>query len=86
MSWTSEISKYIKSVDQNHLVLDGTYGINPLALKIDEVDIYSNHFYPMNPLLMQLGAQMTSQANKVYFAGILRLHFTPLASCTNYNR
>lgn len=54
-SWTTTIANYIKSLDRNHLVMDGTYtnNINPghgtftaAQLDIANIDIVSNHFYP----------------------------------------
>ncbi|GAC1362821.1 MAG: hypothetical protein NVS2B12_13250 [Ktedonobacteraceae bacterium] len=54
-SWTATIANYIKSLDGNHLVMDGTYinNTDPLngtftaeQLNIANVDIVSNHFYP----------------------------------------
>jgi len=44
-SWTRTISAYIKSVDRNHLVLDGRYGVDPGALSIPTVDLVGTHFY-----------------------------------------
>jgi cellulase (glycosyl hydrolase family 5)/List-Bact-rpt repeat protein len=44
--WTSDIAAYIKSVDPNHLVIDGRYGISPASLADANVDIVSNHYYP----------------------------------------
>jgi len=68
-SWTQEIAKYIKSVDRNHLVLDGTYGITQSSLDIPEVDIYSDHFYPMDVQKLTSDAQLVKQHNKVFFVG-----------------
>ena len=54
-SWTTTIANYIKSIDGNHLVMDGTYinNTDPSSgtftasqLDIANVDIVSNHFYP----------------------------------------
>ena len=49
--------------------MDGTYGINPAALEFPEVDLYSDHFYPMNSKRMIAGAQAVANAKKVYIAG-----------------
>jgi mannan endo-1,4-beta-mannosidase len=51
------------------LCSDGTYGINPSALNIPEVDIYSNHYYPLNITQMDQDVKLTSAANKVYYNG-----------------
>ncbi len=45
-AWTHDMAAHIKSVDRNHLVLDGRYGINLAALLDSNVDIVSNHYYP----------------------------------------
>jgi hypothetical protein len=39
-NWTGAIAAFIKSIDSNHLVLDGTYGINAEALPLPDVDLY----------------------------------------------
>ncbi|WP_317618289.1 discoidin domain-containing protein [Paenibacillus sp. PL91] len=43
--WTQEMSAYIKSIDANHLVMDGSYGIRTASLNDPNVDIVSNHYY-----------------------------------------
>ncbi len=54
-SWTTTIASYIKSIDSNHLVMDGSYinNTDPAnatftsdQLNNASVDIVSNHFYP----------------------------------------
>jgi hypothetical protein len=41
-----ETAAYIKSLDSNHLVVDGTYSrINDYALEDPNIDIISNHYY-----------------------------------------
>ena len=50
-SWTSTIALYIKSIDKNHLVIDGSDGLynsagSPIpGLGVSGVDIVSDHFY-----------------------------------------
>jgi mannan endo-1,4-beta-mannosidase len=68
-SWTQTIANYIKSVDGNHLVMDGNYGINQDSLAISSVDIYSDHFYPPNISKMEADAAETQSANKAYVIG-----------------
>jgi len=36
---------HIKSIDKNHLVIDGKYGIDQRSLMNNDVDIVSDHFY-----------------------------------------
>ncbi len=43
-AWTSMISAYIKSIDLNHLVLDGHYGVDTGALSLSTVDLVGAHF------------------------------------------
>lgn len=45
--WCSDIAAYIKSIDPNHLVIDGKYnGIRTSSLTDPNIDIVSNHYYP----------------------------------------
>jgi hypothetical protein len=45
-SWTRQIAAYIKSVDHNHLVMDGnTGGMRNGSLDIPDVDIVTTHHY-----------------------------------------
>lgn len=44
-NWTKEIAAHIKSIDSNHLVIDGKYGVNRSVLDDPNVDIVSDHWY-----------------------------------------
>lgn len=68
-AWVQEIAKYIKSLGPHKLVLDGTYGINSTHLDIPEVDIYSDHFYPLNAKTLSAGIEKVRGAGKVYWSG-----------------
>ena len=50
-------------------MIDGTYGINTTHLTLPTIDIYSDHFYPLNVTKLTEGITQVSQANKVYLAG-----------------
>ncbi len=47
-SWTQTISTYIKSIDSNHLVIDGRGGVDPNADQLTHIDMVSSHYYPMS--------------------------------------
>jgi len=45
--WTQEIARCIKSLDTNHLVMDGrAWQLQPESLAMPEIDIVTTHHYP----------------------------------------
>ncbi|KAI0879314.1 glycoside hydrolase superfamily [Hypoxylon argillaceum] len=67
--WVADIAKYVKSIAPNKLVFDGTYGINKTHLSIKEVDVFSDHFYPIDTAKLQAGIKAVEGVGKIYFAG-----------------
>ncbi|KAH8884541.1 glycoside hydrolase [Thozetella sp. PMI_491] len=48
VAWIRDISRFVKALAPRKLLVDGTYGVNSSHLSISEIDILSNHFYPVN--------------------------------------
>ena len=67
--WVQDIVRYVKELTPGKLFVDGTYGINKTHLDIPEVDIYSDHFYPVSTIKLQQGLSAVADAGKVYLAG-----------------
>jgi len=68
-SWTGQIADYIKSIDANHLVADGRYGLDLTALSLNNVDLYSDHFYPLSVVKLNADVALSQQANKPMIIG-----------------
>ena len=69
INWTQQISTYIKNTDQKHLVIDGREGVDPHAATLTNVDITSNHYYPMNIKQLMSDAQAAQKAQKAFLVG-----------------
>jgi mannan endo-1,4-beta-mannosidase len=69
VEWTDEICRYVKSLGPHKLCIDGTYGVNRTHLNIASVDIFDDHFYPLNLTKLQDDIALVGSANKVYLAG-----------------
>jgi len=69
VSWTTEIAQFVKELAPNKLVIDGTYGVNTTHLAIEEIDIFSDHFYPLDNTKLNGDIATVGAANKVYLAG-----------------
>ncbi|MFC2124484.1 hypothetical protein ACFLU5_06705 [Bacteroidota bacterium] len=76
-TWTAEITKYIKRLDENHLILDGYYAIDNRPIREESltdpnVDIVSSHHYVNNPMDMISYIEMNRQivkGRKPYLVG-----------------
>lgn len=72
-AWTHKVAAYIKSVDTNHLVIDGRSlkGIAPESLADPNVDVVTTHHYPNhgNNAEAVLEAIRTVAGRKAYFVG-----------------
>lgn len=53
VAWVSEIGKLLKSLAPKKLVVDGTYGVSKAHLDVPELDIFSNHGYPVSVSKLQ---------------------------------
>ncbi|KAL9621248.1 MAG: hypothetical protein Q9160_004269 [Pyrenula sp. 1 TL-2023] len=69
VSWTQEIAQFIKSLAPNKLVMDGTYGVNETHFVVEEIDIFSDHYYPPDLTKLQSDIDKVASANRVYSAG-----------------
>ncbi|KAI5862155.1 glycoside hydrolase family 5 protein [Durotheca rogersii] len=67
--WVRDIAQYVKSLAPNKLVVDGTYGINKTHLDIEEVDIFSNHMYPVDTAKLQNDLRTVGAVGKPFFSG-----------------
>jgi mannan endo-1,4-beta-mannosidase len=72
-SWTKTIAAYIKSLDTNHLVMEGTLGreLTQEALDDPNIDILSTHHYgdPKASLRYILSNQIRAKGKKPYLIG-----------------
>jgi hypothetical protein len=69
VAWTQTIAGSIKSLDQHHLVMDGSSFINTDAFSLANVDIYTDHYYPANIAKLQSDVTQVAAASKVFIVG-----------------
>ncbi|GAC1361948.1 MAG: hypothetical protein PVS3B1_01820 [Ktedonobacteraceae bacterium] len=68
-TWTQTISTYIKSIDAKHLIIDGRRGIDPQAATLTNVDILSDHYYPMSVAKLTNDVNIAKDSRKAFIAG-----------------
>ena len=69
--WTQGVAAFIKSLDANHLVLDGTLvapGSDHFA-GCPAVDVFQQHFYPPDAAALLAAAAAAAAAGRAYIAG-----------------
>lgn len=85
--WTKEIAAYIKSLDKNHLIIDGfhTTVLRPESLAMPEVDIVTTHHYPGGKETYAELARANwakAKGKKPYFVGEFGFCDTPTVAAT----
>jgi len=73
-SWTAQVVPYIKSLDANHLVIDGyhTSLLRDESISEADIDIVTTHHYPKDPMtfIEQVKTNMKkAEGKKPYFIG-----------------
>jgi hypothetical protein len=68
-AWTQALAALIKTLDPNHLVMDGSNGVVDASLASPDVDVYSQHFYPADANALIAAAQRVTAQNKVFING-----------------
>ncbi|KAH8747880.1 glycoside hydrolase superfamily [Hyaloscypha finlandica] len=69
IAWIREICRFVKKLGPKKLCIDGTYGVNSTHFAVSEVDIFSNHYYPLNNSILTADIAAVRSANRVYLAG-----------------
>jgi hypothetical protein len=69
-NWTLEMSSYMKSIDSNHLIADGRYGISSTIVNgTNDVDIVSNHYYSGDYVANCNADRNTARNKKAFIVG-----------------
>ena len=80
-SWNALIAKYIKSLDKNHLVIQGTNNnlLTDEAIKDTNIDVLTTHHYgrPSNAIQRIVANKLMTKGKKPYFVGEFGFMPTP---------
>lgn len=80
-SWNAQIAKYIKSLDKNHLVIEGTHRKQLIeeAIQDTNIDVLSTHHYTQRAETIEniLKNKSLSMGKKPYFVGEFGFMPTP---------
>ncbi len=68
-TWVANIAAYTKSIDPNHLVMDGRKGVYADGLSNANVDIVSQHYYWLNPTSTLQTDWNTAKGKKAFISG-----------------
>ena len=72
-AWTKEIAAYVKTLDKNHLLIEGTHSqvILDEAIADTNIDVLSTHYYrPASQMIkLMLDARVKAKGKKPYFVG-----------------
>ncbi|KAH9908992.1 glycoside hydrolase [Xylariomycetidae sp. FL2044] len=68
-AWLRDVARLVKALAPSKLLVDGTYGVNAGHFAVDEVDIFSDHFYPADVARLTAGVDAVETAGRAYFAG-----------------
>lgn len=72
--WVQTIAGYLKSIDPDHLVIDGNSGQSydspnfTRDLALNDVDVYTGQYYPLNTAELNKQAGQANRADKVFIA------------------
>ncbi|GAA5906888.1 hypothetical protein JCM6882_006857 [Rhodosporidiobolus microsporus] len=71
VEWTRSVARLLKELAPRTLVVSGSYGVRRDELGIEEVDIHSDHFYPLYTSRLSRSSSLASSSpySKPFLAG-----------------
>ncbi|GAA6018402.1 hypothetical protein JCM10207_000880 [Rhodosporidiobolus poonsookiae] len=69
VEWTTSIAALLKELAPNTLAMSGSYGVRKSELSIADVDVYSDHFYPLYSSRLSSSASRAHSASKAFLVG-----------------